>query len=75
MAKAASKKSTPTRTLEQTLWDAADKMRGSLEAGEYKHVVVSPVFLKYVSDTFPASRQWVMPEGSFKSCGIQIERR
>ncbi len=25
------------RTLEQTLWDAADKMRGNLEAAEYKH--------------------------------------
>ena len=40
------------KTLEQTLWDAADKMRGNLEAGEYKHVVLGLVFLKYVSDAF-----------------------
>ena len=45
MARAATKKSTPTKTLEQTLWGAADKMRGNLEAGEYKHVVLGLVFL------------------------------
>jgi type I restriction-modification system DNA methylase subunit len=32
--------------LEQTLWDAADKMRGNLKAAEYKHVVLGLVFLK-----------------------------
>ena len=34
MAKSANKKDAPTKTLEQTLWEAADKMRGNLEAGE-----------------------------------------
>lgn len=34
-----STKTKATKTLEQTLWDTADKMRGNLEAGEYKHVV------------------------------------
>ena len=44
---AAKKKATakPTKTLEQTLWDAADKLRGNLEASEYKHVVLGLVFL------------------------------
>ncbi|MCB9371356.1 MAG: hypothetical protein H6518_01075 [Microthrixaceae bacterium] len=32
------KKGAPARSLEQTLWNAADKMRGNLEAAEYKHV-------------------------------------
>lgn len=59
MAKSASKKSAPTRTLEQTLWDAADKMRGNLEAGEYKHVVLGLVFLKYISDAFGERRAWL----------------
>ena len=47
---AARKQAAPkaTKSLEQTLWDAADKMRGNLEAGEYKHVVLGLVFLKYV---------------------------
>ena len=60
MAKAVTRKSAPTRTLEQTLWDAADKMRGNLEAGEYKHVVLGLVFLKYVSDAFEERRSWLM---------------
>ena len=40
------------RKLEATLWEAADKLRGNLEASEYKHVVLGLVFLKYVSDAF-----------------------
>ena len=59
MATAANKKSAPARTLEQTLWDAADKMRGNLEAGEYKHVVLGLVFLKYISDAFEERRFWL----------------
>lgn len=55
----ATTKNTPTKTLEQTLWDAADKMRGNLEAGEYKHVVLGLVFLKYVSDAFAERRAWL----------------
>jgi type I restriction enzyme M protein len=55
------KKTAPkaTKTLEQTLWEAADKMRGNLEAGEYKHVVLGLVFLKYVSDAFQDRRDWL----------------
>jgi type I restriction enzyme M protein len=49
----------PAKSLEQTLWDAADKMRGNLEAGEYKHVVLGLVFLKYVSDAFEERRAWL----------------
>lgn len=58
---AAKKKATakPTKTLEQTLWDAADKLRGNLEASEYKHVVLGLVFLKYVSDAFTERRKFL----------------
>lgn len=59
MAKATKTKSAPTKTLEQTLWEAADKMRGNLEAGEYKHVVLGLVFLKYISDAFEERRAWL----------------
>ena len=57
----AAKKTTakPTKTLEQTLWDAADKLRGNLEASEYKHVVLGLVFLKYVSDAFTERRKFL----------------
>ncbi|MEG0138020.1 MAG: class I SAM-dependent DNA methyltransferase, partial [Bacilli bacterium] len=37
---------------EDKLWKAADKLRGSMDAGEYKHVVLGLIFLKYVSDAF-----------------------
>ncbi len=37
---------------ERTLWAAADKLRGSMDAAEYKHVVLGLVFLKYISDAF-----------------------
>ena len=44
------------KTLEQTLWEAADKLRGNQEPSEYKHVVLGLVFLKYVSDRFEERR-------------------
>jgi type I restriction enzyme M protein len=42
--------------LEQTLWEAADALRGNQEPSEYKHVVLGLVFLKYISDRFEARR-------------------
>lgn len=38
--------------LEAKLWSAADKLRGHLDAAEYKHVVLGLIFLKYISDAF-----------------------
>ncbi len=37
---------------EAVLWAAADKLRGTMDAGEYKHVVLGLIFLKYISDAF-----------------------
>lgn len=37
---------------EEKLWQMADKLRGSMDAAEYKHVVLGLLFLKYVSDSF-----------------------
>lgn len=37
---------------EETLWQSADKLRGHLDAAEYKHVVLGLIFLKYISDAF-----------------------
>jgi len=39
---------------EEKLWAAADKMRGHMDAGEYKHVALGLIFLKYISDAFEA---------------------
>ncbi|MFC3193379.1 type I restriction-modification system subunit M [Marinicella sediminis] len=38
--------------LEKKLWNAADKLRSTLDAAQYKHTVLGLVFLKYVSDSF-----------------------
>ena len=39
-------------SIEKTLFDAADKMRGSMDAGEYKHIALGLLFLRYVSISF-----------------------
>ena len=41
----------------ETLWQAADKLRGSIDAAEYKHVVLGLIFLKYISDAFETRRR------------------
>jgi len=41
---------------ETTLWAAADKLRGHMDAAEYKHVVLGLIFLKYISDAFEERR-------------------
>src|SRR5512132_3609131 len=41
---------------EATLWAAADKLRGHMDAAEYKHVVLGRIFLKYISDAFETRR-------------------
>ena len=38
------------------LFKAADKMRGSVEPSEYKHIALGLIFLKYISDAFEAQR-------------------
>ena len=37
---------------ETELWKMADALRGSMDAAEYKHVVLGLIFLKYISDAF-----------------------
>lgn len=43
--------------LEKKLWTAADKLRSTLDAAQYKHAVLGIIFLKYVSDAFDIRRQ------------------
>lgn len=47
---------------EETLWLAADKLRGSMDSSEYKHVVLGLLFLKYLSDAFEDRRNVVAAE-------------
>jgi type I restriction enzyme M protein len=56
----------------EALWQAADKLRGSVDAGEYKHVVLGLIFLKYISDAFEARRARLADE--LKADGIEGEK-
>jgi len=54
------------KSFEETLWDSANKLRGSVESSEYKHVVLSLIFLKFTSDKFDERRQELFKEGKDK---------
>jgi len=46
----------------EQLWQTADRLRGSVDAAEYKHVVLGLIFLKYISDAFEARREQLREE-------------
>jgi type I restriction enzyme M protein len=52
-----------SKGFEETLWDAANKLRGSVESAEYKHIVLSLIFLKFISDKFETQRSKLMDNG------------
>jgi len=64
MAKAAKLKK--QASIEETLWDSANKLRGTVESSEYKHVVLGLIFLKFVSDKFEERRKELIAEGKEK---------
>jgi len=47
-------------SMEEALWKSADKLRGSVEPAEYKHVVLSLFFLKFASDKFEECRNKII---------------
>ena len=57
------KKLQKEKSIEETLWESANKLRGSVEPSEYKHVVLSLIFLKYAFDLFVERRDQFISEG------------
>ena len=55
-----------TKSIEETLWDSANKLRGTVESSEYKHVVLGLIFLKFASDKFEERRAELKAEGKEK---------
>lgn len=47
---------------EAELWRMADALRGSMDAAEYKHVVLGLIFLKYISDAFEEQHRRLQSE-------------
>ncbi len=66
--------------IETKLWDSAEKLRGPVEAAEYKHVVLGLLFLKYMSDAFEKRRTELEelthdPDSSYYCGDDEKERR
>lgn len=63
MARAKKKDNTAEIGFEEQIWQAADKLRGSVDPAEYKNVVLGLIFLKYISDKFEERYQELVEEG------------
>ncbi|MFD6654988.1 type I restriction-modification system subunit M [Streptomyces parvus] len=50
------------KEIQAILWKAADKLRGSIDAAQYKEFVLGLIFLKYVSDAFGERRDALAKE-------------
>lgn len=48
---------------EKEIFKAADKLRGNVDAAEYKNIVLGLIFLKYISDSFEERHQELVDEG------------
>ena len=57
------KKQQKEKSIAETLWESANKLRGSVEPSEYKHVVLSLIFLKYAYDRFLERRNELIADG------------
>lgn len=53
-------------SMEEALWKSADKLRGSVEPAEYKHVVLSLFFLKFAGDKFEEQKKKLIEGGMEK---------
>ena len=64
-------KAKKTVSFEYALWSSCDKLRGMVEPAEYKHVVLSLIFLKFVNDKFNDRREELKAEGKEKYIDLQ----
>lgn len=60
-----------SKSIEESLWQSCDKLRGSVEPPEYKHVVLGLIFLKFAGDKFEVRKKELIKEGKDK----YVERR
>lgn len=58
--------------LKKTLWAAADKLRSSMDAAEYKHIVLGLIFLKYISDAFDERREQLQAFFNDAACDLYL---
>ena len=51
------------KSIEDRIWESANKLRGNLNASEYQNVVLGLIFLKYISDCFEKRYKELVEEG------------
>lgn len=56
----------PDTSLENSLWQAADALRGTVDSSQYKEIVLGLIFLKYISDTFTKTENKMKQGESYK---------
>ncbi|MBB4932933.1 type I restriction enzyme M protein [Lipingzhangella halophila] len=61
------------KEIQAILWKAADQLRGSMDAAQYKEFVLGLVFLKYVSDSFEERQRRILVE--LEEDGVPAHRR
>lgn len=59
----ATKKARENKPIEVQLWDAAVKLRGSVDPAYYKNVVLGLIFMKFISDKFEKQREKLIEMG------------
>jgi type I restriction enzyme M protein len=65
-----------TLGFEQKLWAAADKLRGHMDAAEYKHVVLGLIFPRYILHALAESRRWLLqqtPQRAFSVPSVRFQ--
>src|SRR3954470_19223187 len=72
MARTAKQKDESPLEYGAQLWQMADALRGSMDAADYKHVVLGLIFLKYISDAFEEQHAKLVAE---KASGADPEDR
>ena len=56
-------KQKPNKSMESALWESCNKLRDTVEPAEYKHVVLSLIFLKYAGDRFEQRKKELIDTG------------
>ena len=58
------------KNFEEALWESCNALRGSVDPAEYKHIVLSLIFLKFANDKFTERRNELIDDG--KEAYIEI---
>lgn len=54
------------KSIEESLWQSCNSLRGTVDTSDYKHVVLGLIFLKFASDTFEERRAELLADGKEK---------